>query len=116
MHEFSVTKAWLLLLVAGVFEAAWAVGLKFTHGFSRPLPSLLVVLSIAASVVLLSLAVQSLPISTAYAVWTGMGVLGAALLGITLLNERLTLARAFFLLLLMVAIVGLRLTQDPSDR
>jgi quaternary ammonium compound-resistance protein SugE len=101
MHEFSVTRA---------------VGLKFTHGFSRPLPSLLVVLSIAASVVLLSLAVQSLPISTAYAVWTGMGVLGAALLGITLLNERLTLARAFFLLLLMVAIVGLRLTQDPSDR
>lgn len=114
MHELAVTKAWVLLLVAGLLEAFWAFGLKFTEGFSRPLPSVLVGLSIVASVLLLSLAVRSLPIGTAYAVWTGVGVLGATVLGVTMLNERLTLARALFLLLLLVAIIGLRLTQEPT--
>jgi quaternary ammonium compound-resistance protein SugE len=114
MHELALTKAWLLLLAAGVLEAIWAVGLKFTEGFSRPLPSLLVGVSIVASVLLLSLAVRDLPIGTAYAVWTGIGVMGAAALGIMLLDERLTFARAFFLLLLLVAIIGLHLSENPS--
>jgi quaternary ammonium compound-resistance protein SugE len=105
-----VTKAWLLLLLAGVLEACWAIGLKYTNGFSAWLPGLLVVTGIAASVLFLSLAMRVLPTSTAYAVWTGIGVLGVALLGVGVLGERLTTTRAVFLALLVVAIVGLRLT------
>ena len=73
--------AWIYLAIAGLFEVAWAVGLKSTHGFTRPLPSLLVGLAMAASMGLLSLAVRELPIGTAYAVWTGIGTLGAAAFG-----------------------------------
>jgi quaternary ammonium compound-resistance protein SugE len=112
MYELQVTRAWLLLVVAGLLEAAWAVGLKYTNGFTRPLPSILVGLSIVASVLLLSISMKSLPIGTAYAVWTGIGVLGAAVLGVVLLGERLTVDRAVFLLLLLLAITGLRMTEQ----
>jgi quaternary ammonium compound-resistance protein SugE len=107
--------AWVLLLLAGLLETAWAVGLKFTEGFTRPLPSVLTLAAIAASMLLLSVAVRTLPIGTAYAVWVGVGAAGTALLGILLLGEPATPSRLFFLALLAVAVVGLKLTSQPAD-
>ena len=74
--------AWIMLFAAGLLEIGWAIGLKFTEGFTRPVPTVLTLLSMAGSVILLALAVKSLPIGTAYAVWTGIGAVGTALLGI----------------------------------
>lgn len=102
--------AWIWLLIAGLFEIAWATGLKYTHGFTRLVPSVLTVGAIVVSMWLLSVAAKTLPIGTAYAVWVGIGATGAAVLGVVLLGEPLTLARAAFLLLLVVAIVGLKMT------
>jgi quaternary ammonium compound-resistance protein SugE len=102
--------AWLLLVLAGVLEVVWALGLKYTDGFRRPGPSLAVVLAIAASMVLLAWAARSIPIGTAYAVWVGIGALGAAAGGVLLFGEPLSLARGFFLVLLLVAIAGLKLS------
>ena len=102
--------AWTLLIIAGIFETAWAVGLKYTHGFTRLVPSLLTGGAIVISMGLLGIAARDLPIGTAYAVWVGIGALGAAILGVVLFAEPLTPARIVFLLLLLVAIVGLRLT------
>lgn len=102
--------AWLMLIVAGVLEAGWAIGLKYTHGFTRPIPSILTGAAIVVSMVLLSMAARTLPIGTAYAVWVGIGALGAMILGIILLGEPATPIRLFFLFLLLVAIVGLKFT------
>src|SRR6188472_14888 len=102
--------SWLYLLLAGVLEVAWAIGLKYSHGFSRPLPSLLTMGGVVASLWLLSAAVRGIPIGTAYAIWTGIGALGAAVLGIVLFDEPLTLTRAACLLMLLGALVGLKLT------
>jgi quaternary ammonium compound-resistance protein SugE len=102
--------SWVLLIIAGLLEVGWAIGLKYTEGFTRPLPSLLTGLAIIGSMVLLSLAARSLPIGTAYAVWVGIGSLGAAVLGIVLFREPVTPMRIFFLALLLTAIVGLKLT------
>jgi len=102
--------AWILLIVAGLFEVCWAVGLKYTDGFRRILPSVLVVISIVASMIFLSLAERSIPIGTAYAVWVGIGVLGAAVLGIILFQDPVTPARLVFLTLLLVSMIGLKLT------
>ena len=104
--------AWIILVIAGLLEVAWAVGLKYTDGFRRPLPSVLVVAAIAASMFLLGWAARTLPIGTAYAVWVGIGALGAAILGVILFKEPLTPARMFFLALLLVSIVGLKATSD----
>jgi quaternary ammonium compound-resistance protein SugE len=104
--------AWVLLFVAGILEAFWAVGLKFTDGFTRPVPSVLTIAGIVVSLLLLSLAARTLPIGTAYAVWVGIGAAGAATFGIFLLHEPATIGRIFFLILLLVAIVGLKLTAD----
>ena len=112
MRMSEATTAWLLLILAGLLEACWAVGLKYTKGFSEVVPSVCVVVAIAASLLLLSLSMRSLPASTAYAVWTSIGVLGVAGLGVGVQGEALTIPRAVFLLLLVVAIVGLRLTTD----
>lgn len=101
---------WLALVVAGLLEVCWAVGLKYTDGFRRPLPSVLVILAIAASMFLLSWSARTLPIGTAYAVWVGIGAFGAAILGIALFDEPLTAARMGFLLLLLISIVGLKIT------
>jgi len=101
---------WIALVAAGLLEVCWAVGLKYTDGFRRPLPSLLVIAAIAASMFLLSWAARSLPIGTAYAVWVGIGALGAAILGIVLFSEPVTAARMVFLALLLVSIVGLKAT------
>ncbi|REK12738.1 MAG: quaternary ammonium compound-resistance protein SugE [Planctomycetota bacterium] len=102
--------AWLILVIAGIFEVAWAIGLKFTEGFTRLWPSVLTLGAIAISMFLLSIAARSLPIGTAYAVWVGIGAAGAAIAGILLLGEPAHPARLFFLALLLVAIVGLKLT------
>ena len=102
--------SWILLLVAGVLEVVWAVAMKLSAGFTRPGPTVAFVVALAISMVLLSVATRSIPIGTAYAVWVGIGAAGAALLGIVLLGEPPTLGRLFFLGLLIVAIVGLKLT------
>ncbi len=101
---------WWLLLLAGLLEVGWAIGLKYTDGFTKPLPSVLTGAAIVGSMILLSLAARSIPIGTAYAVWTGIGVAGAATLGIVLLGEAATPGRLFFLAMLLVAVIGLKLT------
>ncbi len=101
---------WVWLFIAGLLEVGWAIGLKFTVGFTRPLPSLLTGLAIAASMLLLAHAARTIPIGTAYAIWTGIGAAGAATIGILFLGEPATAGRLFFLTMLVVAIVGLKLT------
>ena len=102
--------AWVLLVVAGLLEVCWAIGLKYTEGFTKPLPSVLTIAGIVVSMVLLAQAARTLPIGTAYAVWVGIGAAGAAILGMIVLKEPVTAARLFFLALLIVAIVGLKAT------
>jgi quaternary ammonium compound-resistance protein SugE len=102
--------AWLLVAIAGVLEVCWAVGLKFTGGFTRPVPSVAVASAIALSMLLLAQAARTLPIGTAYAVWVGIGVFGTAVAGVVLFREPLTPARILFLLLLLTSLVGLKLT------
>lgn len=101
--------AWIYLVAAGLFEVAWAVGLKSTHGFTRPLPSVLVGLAMLASMGLLSLAVRELPIGTAYAVWTGIGTLGAAVFGMIVLGEPAGALRLCSIGLIAAGIAGLKL-------
>jgi quaternary ammonium compound-resistance protein SugE len=101
---------WLLLIIAGLLEVCWAVGLKYTDGFRKPFASVIVIATMALSMFLLGLAARTLPIGTAYAVWVGIGALGAAILGIFLFNEPVTAARVGFIVLLLAAIVGLKLT------
>lgn len=95
--------------MAGLFETGWAVGLKYTHGFTRPLPSVLTALSMAISVYLLAKAMQTLPVGTAYAVWTGIGSVGAVILGIFLFAEPVTFARLICVGLIISGIIGLKL-------
>jgi quaternary ammonium compound-resistance protein SugE len=102
--------AWLTLAVAGLFEVGWAIGLEYSQGFSKPLPSIVTVLSLAISMLLLAQAVQSLPIGTAYAVWTGIGAVGAATLGVVLFDEPSSVARVGFISLIIVGVVGLNFT------
>jgi quaternary ammonium compound-resistance protein SugE len=101
--------AWLILLVAGLLEVTWAIGLKYTDGFTRLWPSVLTLASMTASVLLLGLALKSLPLGTAYAVWTGIGALGTAILGIVLFGEPATAARLASIGLIVAGIVGLKL-------
>lgn len=105
-----MTLSWILLVAAGLLEAAWAVGLKYTEGFTRPVPSVLTGTAIVVSLVTLARVAQVLPIGTAYAVWVGIGAAGAAVMGIVLFGESASPARLFFLGLLLVAIVGLKFT------
>ncbi|QIY71316.1 quaternary ammonium compound efflux SMR transporter SugE [Streptomyces sp. RLB1-33] len=102
--------AWILLLVAGLLEVGWSIGMKYTDGFTRLVPSVLTGAGIVASMALLSYAAKSLPIGTAYGVWVGIGAAGAALLGMLVLGEPATAARIFFVCLLLVAVVGLKMT------
>ena len=101
--------AWIYLTVAGLFEIAWAIGLKYTDGFTRLLPSLWTVASMILSIVLLGLALRTLPVGTAYAVWTGIGAIGTAALGIYLFAEPATVARLLCIGLILAGIVGLKL-------
>ncbi len=100
--------AWAILIIAGFFETGWAIGLKFTEGFSRPVPTLLTVLAMLVSLGLLGLALRSLSVGTAYAVWTGIGTTGTALLGIYLFDEPATAARLACIALILAGIVGLK--------
>lgn len=102
------------MLVAGLLETGWAIGLKYTEGFSKLWPSIFTLVALAGSMLLLAKAAVVLPIGTAYGVWVGIGALGAAILGIVLFKESVTPARIFFLLLLLVSIVGLKMTAGPS--
>ncbi|GMA14659.1 quaternary ammonium compound efflux SMR transporter SugE [Deinococcus metallilatus] len=102
--------AWFLLVIAGLLEVGWAIGLKYTEGFTRPLPTVLTLVSMVASMGLLGLAAKTLPIGTAYGVWVGIGAVGAAILGIVLFREPATPARLVFLALMIVAIIGLKTT------
>ncbi|MGE0761307.1 MAG: multidrug efflux SMR transporter [Pirellulaceae bacterium] len=102
--------AWVYLVIAGLLEAGWAVGLKFTNGFTKPWPSVLTAAGIAASMYLLAVAARTLPIGTAYSVWVGIGAFGASTLGMTMLGEPASPLRIFFLALLVFSIVGLKFT------
>ncbi|RCS41487.1 QacE family quaternary ammonium compound efflux SMR transporter [Bremerella cremea] len=106
--------AWWILLLAGSLEIVWAVGLKYTQGFTRPWPSAITLAAIVASMYLLSVATKELPIGTAYAVWVGIGAAGTAILGMAVLNEPVTVWRLFFLVLLGIAIVGLKFSAAPA--
>jgi quaternary ammonium compound-resistance protein SugE len=99
--------AWFYLLIAGLFEVAWAIGLKYAEGFSRLVPSLWTVASMGVSFLFLSLALKTLPVGTAYAVWTGVGAVGVAILGIVLFAEPATAARLGCIGLIVAGIVGL---------
>lgn len=101
--------AWTYLFFAGLFEIGWAIGLKYTEGFSRLVPSLLTVTAMVVSIVLLGIALRDLPVGTAYAVWTGIGAVGTALLGIYLFGEPATAARLASIGLIVAGIVGLKL-------
>ncbi|UZF93128.1 quaternary ammonium compound efflux SMR transporter SugE [Bosea sp. NBC_00550] len=101
--------AWLYLFVAGLFEVGWAIGLKYTDGFTRLMPTLFTAVSMVVSLGLLGLALKSLPVGTAYAVWTGIGTIGTAILGIALLGEPANALRLAFIGLIVAGIVGLKL-------
>jgi len=102
--------AWIYLVIAGLLETGWAIGLKYTDGFTRLVPSLLTATAIAASMFLLAIAARTIPIGTAYAIWVGIGAVGAVILGIVLFDEPRDVSRLFFVLLLVVALIGLKLT------
>lgn len=101
--------SWIFLSFAGLFEIGWAIGLKYTEGFTRPLPTTLTVASMAISLGLLGLALKELPVGTAYAVWTGIGTIGTAILGIVLFAEPATAMRLACIALIVAGILGLKL-------
>ncbi|GAB3485238.1 quaternary ammonium compound efflux SMR transporter SugE [Marinomonas epiphytica] len=101
--------SWGILVIAGLLEVVWAIGLKYTDGFSRFWPSTVTVIAMAISLFLLSVALRTLPIGTAYAVWVGIGMIGTAIVGIIVFNEPINLIKSISLLLLLSGIVGLKL-------
>lgn len=106
--------AWVYLFVAGIFEMGWAVGLKYTHGFSRLWPSVWTVAAMGVSFGLLSQALKTIPLGTGYAVWTGIGAVGTAVLGIAFFNEGRDWPRVVCLFLIVAGIVGLKLFSRPA--
>ena len=101
--------SWFILIIAGLFEIAWAIGLKYTEGFTRLWPTVGTVLAMAISVGLLGIAMKSLPVGTAYAVWVGVGAIGTAILGIVLFGESANAGRLVSLALILAGIIGLKL-------
>ncbi len=102
--------AWVILVLAGLFEVGWAIGLKYTEGFTRLWPSLWTVLAIVSSLWLLAIAMKSLPIGTAYSVWVGVGVVGTVILGTVLFEEPINAARLISIMLIIIGIIGLKMT------
>lgn len=100
---------WIVLIIAGLFEVAWAIGLKYTDGFTKLFPSIFTIISMIISMGLLAYAVKYIPVGTAYAVWTGIGAVGTAILGIILFNESKEIIRIFFIFIIVVGIVGLKI-------
>ena len=105
--------AWLYLCVAGLFEIVWAIGLKYTEGFTRLWPSAWTVAAMIASFLFLAEALKTIPVGTGYAVWTGIGAAGTAVLGILLLGEPRDLLRILCIVVIVIGIVGLKFTSDP---
>jgi quaternary ammonium compound-resistance protein SugE len=101
---------WMLLILAGLLEVVWAVGLKYTEGFTRLWPSVITIVAMVISLALLGIAMKSLPASTAYAIWVGIGVVGTAILGIAMLGEPATFGRIFSIGLILAGVIGLKLT------
>lgn len=110
----SARTAWALLFVAGLFEIGWAVGLRYSEGFSRLMPTIGTAVALVLSMALLGLALRTLPLGTAYAIWTGIGTVGTALLGIVLFREPATVARLVCIGLIVAGIVGLKLLTKPA--
>lgn len=106
--------AWVYLFIAGLFECGWAIGLKYTEGFTKLVPSILTVLAMALSFWLLSIAMKTIPVGTAYAVWTGIGAVGVAVLGMFLFGESRDVMRIFCLLLIVSGIVGLKFVSSSQ--
>ena len=102
--------AWIILLFAGLFEVCWAVGLKYTEGFTRPLPTALTVAAMLISLGLLGLAMKELPLGTAYAIWTGIGAVGTVIAGILLFGESMALIRLLSVALIVCGLLGLKLS------
>ncbi len=102
--------AWVYLIIAGLFEAVWAIGLKYAEGFTKLWPSVITIVAMAISLYFLALAIKTLPVGTAYAVWTGIGAFATAILGVILFSEPIHFSRIFFLFLLLVSIIGLKFT------
>ncbi len=100
---------WFILFVAGLFETAWAIGMKYSNGFTKIYPSIFTLATMSLSVYLLSVSLKTLPVGTAYAVWTGIGTVGTAILGIILFGESKEFIRVFFMFLIIVGILGLRI-------
>lgn len=106
----STTLSWIILIAAGLLEICWAIGLKYTEGFTRLVPSVLTIVALTLSMYLLAKATQVIPVGTAYGIWVGIGALGVAALGILLFGESASPLKLFFLTLLLIAIVGLKIT------
>lgn len=104
--------SWIYLFIAGLFEIGWAVGLKYTDGFTKLWPSVITIIGMILSFYFLSSAVKTIPIGTAYAIWTGIGAVGTAILGIILFNESKEFIRVFFILLIIIGVVGLKLFSE----
>jgi quaternary ammonium compound-resistance protein SugE len=102
--------SWLVLCIAGLLEVVWAVGLKYTHGFSRLVPGVITIVAMVMSMALLSWAMKTLPVGTAYAVWTGIGAVGAAVTGIILLGESVSPMRIASLVCIVIGIIGLKMS------
>ncbi|MHB1688542.1 MAG: quaternary ammonium compound efflux SMR transporter SugE [Ignavibacteriaceae bacterium] len=101
--------AWFILFIAGLFETAWAIGMKYSGGFTKVYPTVFTFVAMALSVFLLSISIKTLPVGTAYAVWTGIGAVGTAILGIILFGETKEFVRLFFISLIIVGVVGLKI-------
>ncbi|MGH8440031.1 MAG: quaternary ammonium compound efflux SMR transporter SugE [Pseudomonas sp.] len=102
--------SWIILFFAGLFEVGWAVGLKYTDGFTRPLPTVLTVAAMAVSLGLLGLAMKELPLGTAYAIWTGVGAVGTVIAGIILFGESMALVRLASVALIVTGLIGLKVS------
>lgn len=104
--------AWVILFIAGIFEIGWAIGMKYTDGFTKLIPSALTLISMILSVYLLSIAIKEIPIGTAYAVWTGIGIAGTSILGILIFNEPVEILKVLFISMILIAVVGLKIVSN----
>lgn len=105
--------AWVYLLIAGLFEIGWAIGIKYTEGFNKIIPTIAVFIAMIISVYFLSVAVKTIPVGTAYAVWTGIGIVGTTIWGIAFFDEPYSFLRILFISLIVISIVGLRIIAKP---
>lgn len=103
---------WIILIIAGLFEIGWAIGLKYSEGFTRTLPTIATFVSMAISIWLLGIALKTLPVGTAYAVWVGVGAIGTAIFGVILFSEPMNFGRIFSLFLIFAGIIGLKLSTN----